>query len=183
MGWNRTERAGTRPAGVVPAPAHHGYCQAPARWQGRPRDSRRVKSLHAPVTSGKTPVVEPPAPLERNSSGRRAHEKSRLPPSLQNPQDPGSPMRTGSPGGYEHISPGNNGARPNRARWCHRRESRSSMAISTTPRRGRRPRPRHELPASPDYFVSARLYASTSTRAGPAPPRRRRETRKVRRPC
>lgn len=36
------------------------------------RDSRGNNSLHTPSTSAKTPVVEPPAPLQWRSSGRRA---------------------------------------------------------------------------------------------------------------
>lgn len=53
------------------------------------------------------------------------------------------------------------------------------------PEMGTETPPRARPPRLPDYFVSLRLCPSASNRAGPAPPRRRRETRKVRerRPC
>lgn len=91
------------------------------------------------------PVVEPAALLQWRSSGRRAHGQSRLSPSLQTPRHPRSLMEAGR---CEPISPGNNGARPNRVGWCRRGEDRSSTTTTAAPKRGRRSRPRQALPAS-----------------------------------
>lgn len=125
-----------------------GASQAPAQWQAQSRDSRRGYSPHIPSTSAKNPVVEHPAPLQCGSSGRRAQGQFQLPPSLQISRDPRSPTRVSSREGCECISPGNKGARPSQAGWCHRGENRGSTATSAAPRWERRPRPGHGLPAS-----------------------------------
>lgn len=148
------------------------------------RNSRGNNSLHTPSTSAKTPVVEPPAPLQRRSSGRRAQGN---PVSLHRCKPLGIPdPRCGRAArGAASASP-----------WGTTGQGQTGPAGVTAGRTGAaRPPPwpqdGHGDPAPdtrsrlPNYFVSARLCPSASNRAGPAPPRRRQETRKVRecRPC